>query len=313
MERAAPFDAFLQNFNPGIFESNTAFNERMTWESMFHRIPAGFSTTGFSGTDAGNLNNTGADFGNGEYAATGRITFLPLWENGGRDYIHLGANYQWRAAKFNATDQADEVEFRVRPEIFTGNGLVGDNNRFLDTGLIVCDDIQTFGGESAMVLGPFSVQAEGWIVQVEDASIGPNVSLPKHTSRALGNPEFYGAYIQASYFLTGEYRPYDRRFGRFDRVIPNSNFFCVRNGDGPLCKGWGAWEVAARYSLVDFNDTTRIVGTGGMLNETTFGLNWYLNPNMRVEGNYVRVNRDVAEPSVKGDVDEFGVRFHLDF
>ena len=65
--------------------------------------------------------------------------------------------------------------------------------------------------------------------------------------------------------------------------------------------------------MVDLNDSAVILGTGGLLNEYTAGVNWYLNPNMRVQWNYVRANRDVYAPNKSGNVDEFGMNFHIDF
>src|SRR6185369_907109 len=67
-----------------------------------------------------------------------------------------------------------------------------------------------------------------------------------------GTPFFQGGYIQCGYFLTGEHEVYDRRRGTFDRVIPYENAFCVRTCDGH-CKGWGAWQVLARYNAIDLN------------------------------------------------------------
>ncbi|MBV9122827.1 MAG: hypothetical protein JO112_05690 [Planctomycetes bacterium] len=315
MERAAPFDAFLQNFNPGLFVSNTEFNQHMTWEALFHRIPtSGIAALPFSGTSAGNNANTGADFGTGEYAATGRVTFLPYYENDGREWVHLGANYQFREAKFDTTTGRDVVIFSTRPEIFTGNGLLGNNTKFLTSDRIECNDVQTIGAEAAMVMGPFSIQSEYWLIEVMDASIPPGIGINSSKTKVvpLGDPSFQGWYAEVSYFLTGENRPYDRRFGRFDRVVPFTNFWLLPTEHG-VDRGWGAWEIAARYSLVDLNDAATITGTGGALNEYTLGLNWYMNPNMRIQMNYVRVNRNVGAPNVKGDVDEFGMEFHLDF
>ena len=75
----------------------------------------------------------------------------------------------------------------------------------------------------------------------------------------------------------------------------------------------GAWEVAARYSVVNLNDNRTVIGTAGQLTEYTLGLNWYLNPNMRVQWNYVHGNRNVAAPNASGDFDGYGMQFHIDF
>ena len=52
-----------------------------------------------------------------------------------------------------------------------------------------------------------------------------------------------GFYVQGSYLLTGEHRPYNRALGIFSGIRPKRNFL----EDG----GWGAWELAARYSYLD--------------------------------------------------------------
>ena len=58
-------------------------------------------------------------------------------------------------------------------------------------------------------------------------------------------------YAYVSYFLTGENRPYDRKLGVFDRVRPYEDFFRVRTDDGSIETGWGAWELAYRFSYID--------------------------------------------------------------
>ena len=47
-------------------------------------------------------------------------------------------------------------------------------------------------------------------------------------------------------------------------------------------EGWGALELAARYSSMDLSEAH-----AGILNDITIGLNWYLNPCTRVMFNYV--------------------------
>ena len=53
--------------------------------------------------------------------------------------------------------------------------------------------------------------------------------------------------------------------------------------------GWGAFQVAARYSRLDLNSGAV---QGGELRDTTLGINWYLNPALRWSFNYVYSERE---------------------
>jgi phosphate-selective porin OprO/OprP len=114
---------------------------------------------------------------------------------------------------------------------------------------------------------------------------------------AMGDPDFDAWYVYGTYFLTGENRPYKTSSGTFDRVIPHRNF----DGKG----GLGAWEVGVRYAQIDLND--RLV-KGGRLEDITFGVNWYINPNVRFHLNYVF--GDVAHG---GEANIVQARFQVDF
>ena len=80
------------------------------------------------------------------------------------------------------------------------------------------------------------------------------------------------------------------RIGWFDHQKVFEPFFCVCTPDG-ICKGSGAWEVAVRWSYIDLDDAPVL---GGYLDDLTFGVNWWLNPNMRVMFNYI--NADLNNP-----------------
>ena len=110
-----------------------------------------------------------------------------------------------------------------------------------------------------------------------------------------------GWYVYASWFLTGESRPYKFKKGAFGRVKPRN--------------GYGAWELAGRVSELDLNDKDI---RGGEERNWTLGLNWYINPNVRVVANYINVDNDIFaddDGDVRGNDDPtiFQTRLQLDF
>ncbi len=215
-------------------------------------------------------------FGDGtggrDYDVTARLTGLPLYKDGGKKLVHLGLSYSHQ----NYDDGT--ARFRARPESHL-------SPRLADTGNFSADYGDFIGAEAAWVNGPFSLQGE---------YVQAFVQGEKSTD---GDPKFWAASVQASYFLTGEHRPYKTSSGAFNRVRPLKNF----GKDG----GLGAWELAARLSYLDLNDDGV---NGGRLQDLTLGLNWYLNPNVRTMWNYV-----LADPSDGGDVSAFMWRFQVAF
>lgn len=96
--------------------------------------------------------------------------------------------------------------------------------------------------------------------------------------QTLADPEFSGYYVSAGYILTGERRNYN--VGEWAGVKPA----------WPVGQnGFGAWEIAARYSQLDLIDRAAgVAGTGtGKETNWTFGLNWYVNPAIRFMLNHV--------------------------
>jgi phosphate-selective porin OprO/OprP len=188
--------------------------------------------------------------------------------------LHLGlsANYLY--------SEGSSVRYRSRPESHLAPYVV-------DTGNIDARGAYVGGIEAAWVNGPLSIQAEylhAWVKEENGQ-----------------DPEFDGVYVSASYFLTGESRPYDRLNGCFARVIPRKNFGW---GDG----GWGAWEVAARVSYVNL---TSADVHGGRLSELMTGVNWYLHSHVkwRVEYGYGHV----ADRPPEGNINIFQTRMEVDF
>jgi phosphate-selective porin OprO/OprP len=111
--------------------------------------------------------------------------------------------------------------------------------------------------------------------------------------------------------------PWDRESGTLDRIKPFENFFLVDTCNDGVRGGWGAWQIAARYSKGDLSDDDI---QGGIGESVTFGLNWYWNPYARMQFNYIYGkiydNALNADPVVSVDFGNYqilGARFMVDF
>jgi phosphate-selective porin OprO/OprP len=123
---------------------------------------------------------------------------------------------------------------------------------------------------------------------------------------------FGSVYANASYFITGEHRNYISKGGYFGRVTP------IRSFD-PGSGGWGAWEVAGRFSYLDMIDG---IDNGGKEWNVTLGVNWYLFSQVRVTAKYVYakvkdtgdLQRAAGAPTnVSGHANIFQLRAQLEF
>jgi len=209
------------------------------------------------------------------YNASGRFAGALISRDEGRTIVHVGGS-----AVFRNADNRTTV-FRQRPEVHLAP-------RFISSGPIAVDGVAVLGVEAAVVAGSFSAQAEYKAAPVE--------------SEEAGDPTFSGFYAYGSYFLTGENRAY--RGSLFQRVRPNRNFL----EDG----GLGAFEVAARYSMLDLGadgiDKSDDLIKGTRLDNITFGLNWYWNPMTLMRFNLIRADIDQI-----GDIWAFLWRGQIDF
>jgi phosphate-selective porin OprO and OprP len=273
---------------------------------------------------------SGTFYGDGQWGMQGRLTALPLWEDEGRCYMHVGLSGGWRNGTNNIATSPDRTfELRARDELRDDDPAaqtvqpVPDANdaRLIDTGAIYASDQWLMGLEYLWVAGPFSVQAEYGYNWLQDA-YGANPSglklNPKFTSPQ--QYAFNGGYLQLAYTLTGESRAYDKKLGTLSRYYygpdgPYNYFWFVRDDNGNRCFNWGAWEVAFRYSYVDLNDGEGINRIqGGVLNGYSAALNWTLNQNLRFMFDYVYNQRsDLPTGSIPGMVQGLGIRVQFMF
>jgi phosphate-selective porin OprO/OprP len=246
MERALPVDLLAPARDFGVLYDDTSSDKRFSWHL------GAFLVTGSLG-DVGEVKDQISEY----YGTSicGRLTYLPWYRGDGKDLLHLGLNLRYENEESGAEDT---IRYSSRPETYLLN------ERLIDTGEFEADAIYGLGLEAAKAHGTLTFQAE-YIQNFLDA---PDVD----------NPNFWGGYIYAGYFLTGENREYDRERGIFSKVKPNRDLHLRAN------KGWGAWELGFRVSYVDMN-SGKI--QGGKEVCYTAGLNWYWNPNTRVMFNFI--------------------------
>lgn len=283
--------SYLQDYVFGPFNGGYAPGlEILDWREDL----MGTYTLGVFGA---NNDQFGFSLGN-DYAATTRITWLPIYDepSDGAYLVHLGVAGSVRGA--------DEGIVRIRTRGDIRSGPPGTLNPiYADTqyaGVIHATGEDILAGEFATVYGAFDMVAEYAATWIQDATIA---------GVGHGTPFFQGGYVQCGYFLTGEHELYERRRGTFDRMVPYENAYCVHAPEGE-CKGWGAWQVCARYNTLTLIDNGI---DGGRLNSFTFGVNWYWNANARVQFNYDLTNRSAVKTTPEANVNSFGTRFSYDF
>jgi phosphate-selective porin OprO and OprP len=180
------------------------------------------------------------------------------------------------------------------------------NPIYADTGLIQADQQNVMAVETFAQWGPLSMQAEYAGTCVEGAVqpfTPPAAAVPR------GTPFFQGGYVELWYFLTNDNRSFNKQYGVPANTSPLENAYWVKSCSG-CCSGWGAWQVGARYNAVDLNDNGI---NGGILNSFTFGVNWFLNPNAKMQFNYDFTNRSKVKTVAAGDINSFGTRFQYSF
>lgn len=178
------------------------------------------------------------------------------------------------AAVWKEPDSGDDlsVRYRARPESHV------TSTRFVSSTVNDVNSSTLYDLEFAGVRGGLSLQGEYINASVDTDTVG------------VSNPDFNGYYGYASWFPGGESRPYKN--GAFGRVKAN-----------------GAWELALRYSSLDLNDGTF---TGGKEKNLTLGVNYYVNPYLRVMANYVMAD---IEGGINGNEDPnaLTLRIAMDF
>lgn len=177
----------------------------------------------------------GRSFSDNPTVFTGRITALPYLSEDESNLLHLGIAGRYSNA-------AGGIHYKAKTEIFSGPVSV-------DTDPLE-DAASTFhyGLEFVWRKGPFILMSE---------YIQANLR-----SSTFNDPAFKGYYVVASYVITGEMRPYNKRSATFRKI---------KVANGINSSGWGELEVYSRWSSIDLNDQSI---DGGEMNTLSLGLNW---------------------------------------
>jgi len=189
----------------------------------------------------------------------GRGTVVALASTDESSLMHLGVGVRYSNLRKGA-------QYRSTPEF-------NEAPLFVDTGLAAADSSILYDLEAAWRWGSLWLNGEYVLNRVD----------------AADSLVFHGFHATASYVLTGEMRPYNKRNGLF-RPVPVAK---------PVTRGgWGAWEAVARFSAIDLQEKNL---DGGDMDIYSLGLNWKLTSVTSLSVNYRHVVLDQAGETGRSD------------
>lgn len=320
LERSAPFQALDPFRRVGVMAYAMSEDELTMW--AYSVYGTGLTFWNGTGTTYSTLGDTraGAEIGDsGGVSVTGRMTHLLYYDEmaDGRYLLHVGGGYNYSQIGGSGYTGNNAKTYRAAPfpEFFVGDpaagGVTAGGTPFvLDTGRVAANSFNFYHTELAGNYGPAHFQQEFMLTTLNQRG-GPPVYLP-------------GTYFQCGYFLTGESCLYLKQAGVLDyNVVPYSDFFGTGRRRG--FAGFGAWEVAFRYSYVDLTGASVNPGNqlsnspgpppspnNGVLNETTVALNWWWNKFTRLQFNWIHSMPNYANYGL-APFDIYGARFQIEF
>ncbi|MBU4432903.1 MAG: OprO/OprP family phosphate-selective porin [Alphaproteobacteria bacterium] len=200
----------------------------------------------------------------------------------GKDWlIHTGVNASVvvTPAQIAPVNGAYPITIQDRPELRV------DGQRLVTSGAIDASGARHYGLELAAQRKNLLIQGEYFDITVDRRNAAPGVSDPKFT----------GWYVESGWVLTGESRKYNTGSFAFDAPSIAKPF-------DPKAGKWGAWELAARYSVLNLNhhenaalaaDRVR----GGEQTISTVGVNWFPNGVTKFSLDYLDVSIDRQDPA----------------
>jgi phosphate-selective porin OprO/OprP len=206
--------------------------------------------------------DSGESFSDTANVFVGRATWAPAVFQNESNLFHVGLGLRY-------SDLKQPVSVRRTPEFNKAPDYVG-------TGPIAADDQMTYNLEAYWRNGPYWLGFE---------YVGTDVDSPQE-----GNPNFSGYHVTGSWAITGESRAYRKRSGVFE-PLPVSR--PVNQG------GWGAVELAFRYSNTDLTDG---LIDGGEMDIYSLGVNWWFtrSAHFGVDYRYISLDRGGLQGNSSG-------------
>src|ERR1700736_5187587 len=224
---------FMERAASGITATNIAAGDfRSTFGARWYtdRFWAGAYVTGpTTGAihSASSINPPGTTE---QYGTFARVAGQVL--SGDNYSLHIGGDAEWLIQPpHNLIGNTQKLTLSDRPELRI------DPTTLVSTAAIAgVSGAQVYSAEAAGTYGPLFFQGEYFWYNVDRNAFAPLPSL-----------KFQGGYVEAAYAPTGETRHFNPGSAPYGGIAP-ANPFSLKIG------GWGAWEIAGRFSTIDLND-----------------------------------------------------------
>jgi phosphate-selective porin len=288
----------------GIGDTSLDFAERGFQSLLYPSAASAYRSPGVTlhGDIDGGVMQWWAGAYNGKGYALANTTNQP-------EFIGRLRFYPWRKTK---NEWLKQLAFGGSFDLGRSRGLSGDQSfsGTLPDGAYnffpqfpINGDIQRYNGEFTYIKSNFSLRGEYDQLNMDRTNIGSlqsgwvgNLSLPVIRAKAWD--------VSTTYLLTGEKRP-ENGTPRVNRPLFGPD---TPGGQG---RGWGAWELAFRFTGIQANEPGAGVFDNGVITgevptfdyhtfEYTVGLNWY--PNYWVKYVFNLGIDQLKEPNTNGNL-----------
>ena len=185
-----------------------------------------------------------------------RVTYAHKFNK--KHIFSVGAGYLYQDMKYQDVKLSQDSE----------SNFMRDD--YVSTKVKTVDNQSTVNLEALYIYNQYSIQAEYARTTLDAINYKKN----KNPSGLLSPYSFDAYYVQGSYFFIGQGRKYKFNNSTLGKIKPTRE---------------GALEFALRYSYINLNDRDE---TGGDQVDYNFGLNWYVNRELKFMFNYINVNPD---------------------